>query len=74
MNGPVECLKKLPCIDERYPQQVIFLGPRDEWIKRLANTSIFMKWIRKSLIIGYKFGLTQIAQVSKIASLILEKS
>jgi hypothetical protein len=25
MNGPVECLKKLPCIDEKYCPQVTFL-------------------------------------------------
>ncbi len=25
MNGPVECLKKLPCLDEKYRPQVTFL-------------------------------------------------
>ncbi len=29
MNGPMECLKKLPCLDEKYCLQVTFLGPRD---------------------------------------------
>ncbi len=33
MKGPVECLKKLPSVDEKYWPQVTFLGPRDEWIK-----------------------------------------
>ncbi len=33
MNGPMECLKKLPCLDEKYCPQVTFLGPRDEWMK-----------------------------------------
>jgi hypothetical protein len=70
MNGPVECLKKLPCVDEKYHPQVTFLGPRDEWMKRLANTSTFTKWIQKFLMIGYQFGLMKIIQVSKIASLI----
>jgi hypothetical protein len=27
MNGPVECLKKLPCLDETFCPQVTFLGP-----------------------------------------------
>ncbi len=30
MNGPVKCLKQLPCLDEKYWPQVTFLGPRDE--------------------------------------------
>ncbi len=34
MNGPVECLKKLPCLDEKYHPQVTFLGPQDEWMKK----------------------------------------
>jgi hypothetical protein len=33
MNGPVECLIKLPCLDEKYRPQVTFLRPRDEWMK-----------------------------------------
>ncbi len=37
MNGPVECLKKLPCLDEKYRPQVTFLGPRDEWMKKAGN-------------------------------------
>jgi hypothetical protein len=37
MNGPVECLKKLPCLDEKYHQQVTFLGPRDEWMKKAGK-------------------------------------
>ncbi len=71
MNGPVECLKKLPCLDEKYCPQVTFLGLRDEWIKKgLANTSTFMKWIQILLTTGYGFGSMQITQVFKIASLI----
>jgi hypothetical protein len=34
MNGPMECLKKLPCLDEKYCPQLTFLGPRDEWMKK----------------------------------------
>ncbi len=33
MNGPVECLKKLPCLDEKYRPQVTFLGLQDEMKK-----------------------------------------
>ena len=29
MNGPVECLKKLLCLDKKFCPQVTFLGPRD---------------------------------------------
>ncbi len=34
MNGPVECLKKILCLDEKYCPQVTFLGLRDEWMKK----------------------------------------
>jgi hypothetical protein len=37
MNGPMDCLKKIPCIDEKYPPQVTFLGPRDEWMKKAGK-------------------------------------
>ncbi len=37
MNGPVECLKKLPCVDEKYCQQVTFLGPQDQWMKKTGK-------------------------------------
>ncbi len=37
MNGSVECLKKLPCIDEKYYPQVTFLGPQDEWTKKAGK-------------------------------------
>ncbi len=33
MNGPMECLKQLPCLDEKYHPQVTFIGPQDEWMK-----------------------------------------
>jgi hypothetical protein len=33
MNGPVEFLKNLPCIDEKYCLQTSFLWPQDEWMK-----------------------------------------
>jgi hypothetical protein len=65
MNDPMECLKKLPCLDEKYRPQVTFLEPRDEWMKRQENTSIFMKWIQILLMIGYRFGLMQNTEVSK---------
>jgi hypothetical protein len=28
---------KLPCLDEKYPPQVIFLGQRDEWMKKAGK-------------------------------------
>jgi hypothetical protein len=37
MNGPVECFKKLPCLDEKCHPQVTFLGPRDEWMKKTGK-------------------------------------
>jgi hypothetical protein len=37
MNGPLECLKKLPFLDEKYRPHVTFHGPRDEWIKKAGN-------------------------------------
>jgi hypothetical protein len=37
MNGPVECLKTLLCIDEKYCPQVTFLGPQDEWMKKAGK-------------------------------------
>jgi hypothetical protein len=37
MNGPVECLKKLLCLDEKYCPPVTFLGPRDEWMKKAGK-------------------------------------
>ncbi len=54
MNGPVECLKKLPCLDEKYRQQVTFLGLRDEWMKKAGkykylnemDTNIAYDWLR----------------------------
>ncbi len=54
MNGPVECLKKLPCLDEKYCPQVTFLGPRDEWMKKAGkykylykiNADIAYNWLR----------------------------
>ncbi len=33
MNGPVECLKRLPCIDVNHLPRVTFLGSQDEWRK-----------------------------------------
>ncbi len=54
MNGPVECLKKLPCLDEKYCPQVTFLGKRDEWMKKTGkykylykmDTKIACDWLR----------------------------
>jgi hypothetical protein len=43
MNGPVECLKKLPCLYEKYRPQVIFLGPRDEWMKTAGKYKYLYK-------------------------------
>jgi hypothetical protein len=54
MNGPVECLKKLPCLDEKYSPQVTFLGPQDEWMKKAGkykhlyemDTEIAYDWLQ----------------------------
>jgi hypothetical protein len=54
MNGPVECLKKFPCLDEKYHPQVTFLGLRDEWMKKAGkykylykmNTDIAYDWLQ----------------------------
>jgi hypothetical protein len=54
MNGPVECLKQLLCLDEKYRPQVTFLGPRDEWMKKAGkykylyemDTEIAYNWLR----------------------------
>jgi hypothetical protein len=54
MNGPVECLKKLSCVDEKNPPQVTFLGPRDEWMKKAGkykylyemDTEIAYDWLQ----------------------------
>jgi hypothetical protein len=37
MNGPVECLKKLPCLDEKYCPPLTFLEPWDEWMKKAGK-------------------------------------
>jgi hypothetical protein len=70
MNGPVECLKQLPCFDEKYRPQVTFLGPQDEWMKKAGKYKYLYEIDTNILTIGYKFGSMQITQVSKIASLI----
>jgi hypothetical protein len=54
MNGLVECLKKLPCLDEKYCPKVAFLGPRDEWMKKAGkykylyemDTDIAYDWLQ----------------------------
>jgi hypothetical protein len=54
MNGPVKCLKKFPCLDEKYCPQVTFLGPWDEWMKKAGkykylyemDTEIAYNWLR----------------------------
>jgi hypothetical protein len=43
MNGPVECLKKLLCLDEKYHPQVTFLGPWDEWMKKAGKYKYLYK-------------------------------
>ncbi len=57
MNGPVEYLKKLPCVDEKYRPQVTFLGLRDEWMKKAGkykylykkDTEIAYDWLQVCL-------------------------
>jgi hypothetical protein len=54
MNGPVESLKKLPCLDEKYCPQVTFLGLWDEWMKKAGrykylyemDTDVAYNWLR----------------------------
>jgi hypothetical protein len=43
MNGLMKCLKKLPCVDEKYCPQVTFLGPRDEWMKKAGKSKYLYK-------------------------------
>jgi hypothetical protein len=43
MNGPVECLKKLPCVDEKYRPQITFLGPWDKWMKKAGKYKYLYK-------------------------------
>ncbi len=43
MNGPVECLKNLPCVDEKYCPRVIFLGPQNEWMKKAGKYKYLYK-------------------------------
>jgi hypothetical protein len=50
----MECLKKIPCLDEKYCPQVAFFGPRDEWMKKAGkykylyemDTEIAYDWLR----------------------------
>jgi hypothetical protein len=43
MNDPVECLKKLPFIDEKFHPQATFLGPWDEWMKKAGKYKYLYK-------------------------------
>jgi hypothetical protein len=43
MNGPVECLNKLPCVDEKYCPRVTFLGTGDEWMKKAGKYKYLYK-------------------------------
>ncbi len=43
MKSLVECLKNLPCIDEKYHPQVTFLGLQDEWMKKAAKYKYLYK-------------------------------
>jgi hypothetical protein len=43
MNGPMECLKKIPCLDEKYCPKVTFLRPRDEWMKKAGTYKYLYK-------------------------------
>jgi hypothetical protein len=54
MNGPVECLKKLLCVDVKYHPHLLFLGPQDEWMKKASkykylykmDTEIAYNWLQ----------------------------
>ncbi len=39
----MECLKKLPSVDEKYCPQVTFLGPCDEWMKKAGKYKYLYK-------------------------------
>jgi hypothetical protein len=43
MNGPVECLKIIPCVDEKYRPQVTFLGRRDKWMRKAGKYKYLYK-------------------------------
>jgi hypothetical protein len=54
MNGPMECLKKLLCVDKKYCPQVTFLQPQYEWMKKAGkykylykmDTEIAIDWLQ----------------------------
>jgi hypothetical protein len=43
MNGCMECLKKIPCLYEKYCPQVTFLGLWDEWMKKAGKYKYLSK-------------------------------
>jgi hypothetical protein len=44
MDGPVECLKVLPCVFFNHCPHVTFLDPRDAWRKVAQNYKHLLKW------------------------------
>ncbi len=70
MNGPVECLKKLPCLDEKFCPQVTFLGPRDEWMKKAGKYKYLYKMDTDIAYDWLRVWAMQTTQVSKIVSMI----
>jgi len=48
IDGPVECLKMLPCA----VHMLLFLVHEMHGVKWLTNTNIFLKWKQKLLMIG----------------------
>ncbi len=43
MIGPMVCLKKLPCLDEKNCPQVTLPGPQDEWMKKAGKYEYLYK-------------------------------
>ncbi len=70
MNGPMVCLKKLPCLDEKYRPQVTFYRLQDEWMKKAGKYKYLYKMDTEIAYDWLQFGSMQITQVFKIASLI----
>jgi len=54
MDGPVECLKVLPCVDIKHCPHVIFLGPQDARHKVAHNYKHLFEIEKNALLIDPK--------------------
>ena len=70
MDGPVECLKVLPCVDINHRPHVTFLGPRDAWHKVAHKYKHLFEMETKIAYDWLTFWVNAFIQVSKNALLI----